>query len=76
MSIAIRFYQFNKKENSTARPSSSGGTSYNCVLKDNCSIETPEIELNVKPSDWYNYAYISDFDRYYHVTNWECGRLR
>lgn len=74
MSIAIRFYQFNKKENSTARPSSSGGTSYNCVLKDNCSIETPEIELNVKPSDWYNYAYIADFDRYYHVTNWEYFR--
>lgn len=74
MSIAIRFYQFNKKENSTARPSSSGGTSYNCVLKDNCSIESPEIELNVKPADWYNYAYISDFDRYYHVTNWEYFR--
>ena len=73
MSISVNFYQFNKKENSTTRPAGSG-ISYACVLKDRCTIENPEIELNVKPNQWYNYCYIPDFQRYYFVSNWNYFR--
>lgn len=73
MAISVNFYTFNKKENSTARPSGSA-SSYSCNLKDSCSIEQPVIELNVKPSNWFNYAYISDFDRYYYVGDWNYFR--
>ena len=73
MAIAVTFYNFNKKENSTERPSGSG-TTYNVVLKDGCSIERPAIELNSKPSSFYTYAYISDFSRYYYVSDWNYFR--
>lgn len=73
MAIAVNFYTFSKKVNSTARPSGSG-TSFNCNLKDSCSIENPVIELNVKPASWFNYAYISDFNRYYYVSGWNYFR--
>ena len=69
MSIQVRFYNFNKRTNSTKVPTGSG-TDYNCVLKDDTSILEPVIRLqtsnNVKG---YNYAYISDFSRYYFVTD-------
>ena len=73
MAINVNFYQLAKKENSTLQPTGSGN-SYTCVLKDSCSIENPEIELNAKPTNWYNYAYIADFNRYYYVTNWSYFR--
>lgn len=73
MSISVNFYNFNKKENSTARPSGTG-SAYNVVLKDSCSVEAPEIEINSKPASFYNYAYISDFNRYYYVTGWSYYR--
>lgn len=67
--IQIRFYNFNKRTNSTKVPTGSG-TNYNCVLKDDTSILEPVIRLqtsnNVKG---YNYAYIADFGRYYFVTD-------
>ena len=73
MAIAVTFYNFDKKENSTARPSGSG-TTYNVVLKDGCSIERPAIELNSKPSSFFTYAYINDFSRYYYVSDWSYFR--
>lgn len=73
MSIAVIFYNFAKKENSTERPTGAGA-SYNVVLKDDCSIERPAIELNARPTSFYNYAYISDFSRYYFVSDWSYFR--
>ena len=73
MAITVNFYTMNKKANSTARPSG-GGSAYSCNLKENCSVENPVIEINSKPSNWYNYAYISDFDRYYNVNDWSYYR--
>lgn len=72
----ITFYQFVKRENSTAQPGA-GVTSktYDCRLKDDTSIIDPSI-LIVKEAQQsytdllaYNYAYIADFGRYYFVRN-------
>ena len=72
----ITFYQFVKRENSTAQPGV-GVTSktYDCKLKEDTSIIEPSI-LIVKEAAQnytdllkYNYAYISDFGRYYFVRN-------
>lgn len=72
----ITFYQFVKRENSTAQPGA-GVTSktYDCRLKDDTSIIEPSI-LIVKEAAQsytdllaYNYAYIADFGRYYFVRN-------
>ncbi len=71
MALAVVFYTFSKRDNSTARPS--GGTSYNCTLKDDCGVINPRIELNLdmssNPRGW-NYCYIAAFDRYYYVREW------
>lgn len=70
--IDIILYNFSKKENSTKQPSSTG-TTYECLLKDNCSIVSPIIKLDLGHSNSptaYNYAYIEDFDRYYFISNW------
>ena len=72
----ITFYQFVKRENSTAQPGA-GVTSktYDCRLKEDTSIIEPSI-LIVKEAAQsytdllsYNYAYIADFGRYYFVRN-------
>ena len=73
MSIAVKFYTFDKKVNSTKVPSS-GGTSYNCELLDDCSILTPKIILKGNSMTSYlgsyNYAYIAEFGlRYYFITD-------
>ena len=69
----IEFYTFDKKYNSTKRPTLNSGTTYDCYLKTSSSIISPTIELNigltVNPSA-FNYAYISDYGRYYWVSEW------
>lgn len=67
----VTFFTFSKRINSTKRPT--GGTSYGVTLKEGCSALRPSIRL-VWPGSGsptaYNYAYISDFGRYYWVQNW------
>ena len=69
MSIAVKFYSFSKKKNSTALPS--GGTTFNCYLKDPCTVLNPRIVLSTNNPAAYNYAYIVSFNRYYFITDWE-----
>lgn len=69
MSIPVVFYSFAKKRNSTKVPVS-GGNTYNCFLKDPCSISNPTIELNGGNKAAWNYCYIAAFDRYYFITDW------
>ena len=73
MAFNVIFYNFAKKDNSTAVPAS-GGTTYSCTLKDGCSITSPVIKLNLGPTSGdpiaYNYCYISSFNRYYFVSDW------
>lgn len=71
--MKIEFYTFDKKYNSTKQPTLKSGTEFECYLKTSSSIVSPTIELNiglaVNPSA-YNYAYISDYGRYYWVSEW------
>lgn len=76
--MQVRFYAFRKRINSTKIPAqkdTDGQLSFlaECVLKDNTSVIAPQIMLifpggQLSPSS-YNYAYISDFRRYYFVTD-------
>lgn len=71
MSFTVKFWQFAKKENSTMLPATAG-TSFNCTLKDKCSIASPEIVLQTGATNapMYNYCYIDAFERYYRVSSW------
>jgi len=73
MAINITIYNFAKKINSTARPSS-GGQLFSCELIENTSIISPMIRLNLSAGGFSpvnkNYAYISTFNRYYFITDW------
>ena len=73
--MQINLFSFNKKPNSTKRPTGNGDQ-YECVLLDECSVQTPTIKLK-RPSDKTfinkNYAYIPSFNRYYYVTNVRFG---
>lgn len=65
--MTIYFYTFSKKRNSTAQPA--GGTSYTGTLTAESGIVSPSIIMefgNTAPA--YNYAYITEFGRYYWVT--------
>lgn len=57
---------YSKKKNSTARPTS--GTDATVTLKDDCSILNPVFDCAGVP-DNVNYIYVSDFGRYYFVSD-------
>lgn len=65
----VLFYTHSKRSNSLKRPTT-GGVSRTCVLKDDCSITSPVLELSLSEYPAYNYAYIPDFGRYYYVSDW------
>lgn len=69
MSITVTFYNFSKKKNSTKIPDVSG-TSYDVILKDECSITDPVILLNGGNKANWNYCYIPSFNRYYFIKDW------
>ena len=64
--ISINLYDFSKYENSTKRPSGNG-TAFSCKIKSPSSVEEPVVELSTADVSGYNYAYISDFGRYYFI---------
>lgn len=69
MSITATFYNFTKRRNSTKVPSS-GGTTFNIVIKDGSSVLSPSIILDTGKPTNYNYCYISNFGRYYFINDW------
>ena len=79
MSVNVRIYKGMKKDrNSTAIPTANlnytSYTDYSCELFEPCSITAPRIKLRIPVTESLaaaNYAYISDFARYYWVTNAE-----
>lgn len=71
--MLIYLYTFNKRENSTKRPSGTG-ESFNCVLKEDTSVVSPDILIDFDDQDapqvhLYNYAYIPDLGRYYFIAD-------
>lgn len=76
MSIAVDFYTFQKKVNSTKVPSS-GAVTFNCNLKEPTSALNPTILLAARDLPTpaaaptiYNYANITAFQRKYFITDW------
>lgn len=71
MAFSVDFYQFNKKSNSTLRPSTASA-SYNCVIKRGSGLIAPKIELDIglTTAPTWNYCYISNFGRYYYISEW------
>lgn len=65
MSIEARFWNFKKKVDSTARPTTAGQR-FDIVLKEPTTITAPVIELTHIARNM-NYCYIPYFDRYYFV---------
>ena len=69
------FSNFDKKENSTKRPVSQDATTVTGHLKEPCSVLHPVISLQKSPNinyppDFFRYAYIPLFSRYYFVDDW------
>ena len=64
----VVFYNHAKRSNSTKLPTE--GVTIPCVLKDACSVVSPVLEIKTATQPDHNYAYISDFGRYYYVTEW------
>lgn len=68
--IKIVLYTFNKRENSTKRPT--GGLEVTGSIKAPTSMINPTIEFatgQIAPAN-LNYAYIADFGRYYFIEDW------
>lgn len=75
MAYTVRFFQFSKKENSTARPLLTDGTEFSCRLMDASGILNPSFIIDSKnllsgEPQKFNYAYISEFSRYYFINDW------
>lgn len=80
--VSVDFYKnFAKRKNSTKQPlGTDAKDTFNCYIKDNCNITEPEIEVVISGSTplnptnpakiGYNYAYISEFSRYYFIQDW------
>lgn len=69
--MKVNFYNLSKRVNSTKRPTGTG-TEYDCVLKEDTSILNPVLTIttgNITSVPSWNYAYIADFGRYYHITD-------
>lgn len=75
--ITVVLYKMNKRSNSTKQPDAgaiSSSVSINALLLENTSIINPTLIFQQPANDnvnlnLYNYAYISDFGRYYFITN-------
>ena len=70
--MKVNFYTFAKRINSTKQPTGSG-SEYDVIIKRGSSVINPTIELDAglatSPAN-LNYAYISDWGRYYFVSDW------
>lgn len=73
MAFTVTLWQYNKRTNSTARPSTSG-TVATCVSNDSLDMANPVLPLNIGATanpTRYNYCYINAFSRYYWISGWE-----
>lgn len=69
--MEIKFANVAKEMNSTLRPDTTNWSSYECHLKDICSVTNPIIEVNIGNFSFINYnmAWIPAWDRFYFITD-------
>lgn len=75
----VYLFGYQKKKNSTAQPALNEGTRFSCQLKDDTTVLNPVLVLNAASAgmpvpftpSYYTYAFISDFSRFYFVTDWK-----
>ena len=71
--MTVKFWNFSKRENSTAVPAAAAAQTLTCKLKTDSGILNPTVEVGLgmsfNPSS-LNYAQIVDYGRYYFVTDW------
>ena len=66
----IRFYNFDKRVNSLKVPGTSDDFQrFRCNVKTSSSIINPVIELQLGTVPVFNYCYIEEFKRYYHIVD-------
>ena len=78
MAYTVRIYKFNKRKNSTKQPPVPGTTNieFSCQLMDGSGMLNPTFRLDFSgvvgdvPQN-YNYAYVSEWNRYYFIADWE-----
>ena len=68
--MQVQFYDFKKRNNSTARPAGSATLVLDGSIKSPSDITNPVIQFNLPIQNFLEYAYIPDFERYYHVDKW------
>ena len=69
MAITVILYSFTKRENSTKQPTAAG-TSFTCTMIDDTSLMNPVFKLSIATNPiGNNYCYVSDFNRYYFITD-------
>lgn len=69
MAITINLYSFTKRENSTKQPVSAS-LSVQGVMLENTSLMNPVFKLSLAANPiGCNYAFVSDFQRYYFITD-------
>ena len=69
MSFYANFYTFSKKKNSTKKPSGDGAQ-FSIDILENSTVLSPTIRLHSSNPTNYNYCHISQFGRYYFVSDW------
>lgn len=69
MSFIVQFWQFPKRENSTAQPTDTS-FSFECNIVGDSGVVTPTITINSSTPFNTNYCYIPEFERYYFITEW------
>lgn len=63
------FYHFDKRNRSTKTPAGDG-TALEIQLKDSTSVVNPVIMVQTIEAELFNYCYLSDWQRYYFVSDW------
>lgn len=77
MAYNVNIYRFQKRKNSTAQPDvNTPSHLFTCKLMNDSGMITPTFvfDFTVLPSEtpeFYNYAYVSQWNRYYFISDWK-----
>lgn len=69
----VRFFKFEKRENSTKRPNLTEGLLLSVILKENTSLNNPTFLIDFNDANaWpdYNYCYVVPWNKYFFVNDW------